>query len=74
MRPNLYWLQTGGCGGDTMSMLNADSPNIVEAKSSLGLDVLFHPSFSTQSPAEHRRLLEDLTSGAQPLDILCVEG
>ena len=74
MRPNLYWMQTGGCGGDTMSMLNADSPNVIEAKNSLGIDVLFHPSFSTPSPASHRLLLEELINGTRPLDILCVEG
>ena len=74
MRPNLYWLQCGGCGGDTMSMLNADSPNIVEAKESLGIDVLFHPSFSTLAPVQHLELLDRLTGGTLPLDILCVEG
>ena len=74
MRPNLYWLQTGGCGGDTMSMLNADSPNIVEAKGSLGIDFLFHPSFSSHSPESHRHLLDELTGGTRRLDILCLEG
>lgn len=74
MRPNLYWLQCGGCSGDTMSMLSADTPNIAEATNSVGLEVLFHPSFSALTPARHLRLLDELTSGALPLDILCVEG
>ncbi len=74
MGPNLYWLQCGGCGGDTMSMLNADSPNIVEAKESLGLNVLHHPSFSPATPARHHELLDGLLAGDIPLDILCVEG
>lgn len=74
MGPNLYWLQCGGCGGDTMSMLNADSPNIVEAKESLALNVLHHPSFSPATPARHQELLDGLLAGDIPLDILCVEG
>jgi Ni,Fe-hydrogenase I small subunit len=70
MRPNLYWLQCGGCGGDTMSMLSADSPNIAEATISIGIDVLFHPSFSALTPARHLRLLDDLTGGTLRLDFL----
>ena len=31
MSLSLYWLQTGGCGGDTMSLLSAESPDLLEA-------------------------------------------
>ena len=74
MTSNLYWIQCGGCGGDTMSILNAHSPNIPEAMQTADVNMLWHPSFSTLSRTRHRQLLDDLLSGALKLDILCVEG
>lgn len=71
---NLYWLQAGGCGGDSMSMLNTASPEFFELAHSGGIDILWHPSLSSQSAALHARLLEELLSGARALDIFCVEG
>lgn len=74
MGTSLYWLQCGGCGGDTMSFLNSDSPDIVQLFNSIGIDVLYHPSLSNNSPAEQARQLEVLSSGEAALDILVVEG
>lgn len=74
MSPNLYWIQCGGCGGDTMSILNAQSPNIPEALQVVDIDMLWHPSFSTLSRNRHHQLLDDILSGTTRLDILCVEG
>lgn len=74
MARTLYWLQTGACGGDSMSMLDAESPDLLEALGLLDVEVLWHPSLSNIPPAEHRRLLDRIISGEQPLDILCVEG
>jgi hydrogenase small subunit len=74
MSMNLYWLQSGGCGGDTMSLLNAEDPSLPEGMESLGIDVLWHPSLSNSSAAEQTMLLDRLTTGEQELDILCVEG
>ena len=74
MTISLYWLQCGGCGGDTMSILNAEDPNILEALDALGIDVLWHPTSSNLSPETHRTLLQDLISGKENLGILCVEG
>jgi len=70
----LYWLQCGGCGGDTMSFLNSNAPDLVELFDTLGIRLLWHPSLSTLSPAEHDELLESLVQGEQALDILVVEG
>jgi len=70
----LYWLQCGGCGGDTMSLLGAESPGIADLTGPLSIDPLWHPSFSNVSPAEHRALEDRLTGGQLPLDILVVEG
>jgi uptake hydrogenase small subunit len=74
MPKTLYWLQCGGCGGDTMALLNTESPNLVELLGLLDVEVLWHPSLSNGSPTEHTRLLKDLTTGERPLDFLVVEG
>ncbi len=74
MPHTLYWLQCGGCGGDTMSLLNLESPGLIETLEMLDIEVLWHPSLSRNSAAAHRRLQEDLASGAKPLDFLVVEG
>lgn len=42
-RHNLLWLQSGGCGGCTLSLLNAESPNLVAALSAGGIHLLWHP-------------------------------
>lgn len=74
MALSLFWLPCGGCGGDTMSLLSAESPDLVELLRLLDLDVLFHPSLSTPSPHEHEELVRALARGERALDVLCVEG
>ncbi|MGE5547670.1 MAG: NADH:ubiquinone oxidoreductase [Solirubrobacterales bacterium] len=74
MPMTIYWLQAGGCGGDTMSFLGSDSPNLVELFADLGAEVLWHPSLSTISAAEHQGLLERIRDGRTRLDVLVVEG
>lgn len=74
MSLNLFWLQTGGCGGDTMSLLSTESPNLLEALELLDIKVLWHPSLSNTSIADMETVLDQLVSGKQALDILCVEG
>lgn len=74
MTQTLYWLQCGGCGGDSMSLLNAESPDIIELLTMLDVDMLWHPSLSNGGPQEHRDLLNRMLSGEQPLDFLCIEG
>lgn len=74
MTKTLYWMQCGGCGGDTMSLLNAASPDLVELGHLLNIEVLWHPSLANLSPSDHRHQLDAILSGEQPLDILCVEG
>lgn len=74
MALNLYWMQSGGCGGDTMSFLSANSPDVIELLTALDVHVLWHPSLSVLSAKAHDDLLERLIQGEQPLDILVVEG
>lgn len=74
MSITLYWLQCGGCGGDTHSFLNAESPDVVELCDLLDIDMLWHPALSSHTAQEHRAILDRVTTGEQVLDILCVEG
>ncbi|MFM2404239.1 MAG: ubiquinone oxidoreductase, 20 kDa subunit HupU [Pseudomonadota bacterium] len=73
-RLTVLWLQSGGCGGCTMSLLCADTPDFGALLADAGLDLLWHPSLSLASGDEVRALLEDCRSGRQRLDVLCVEG
>ncbi len=74
MTVTVYWLQGGGCGGDSMSFLGAEAPDVVELLGSLGAELLFHPSLSNLTGAAHAALVDDLASGKTRLDILVVEG
>ena len=74
MSLKLLWIQCGACGGDTWSLFNAESPSVTELFSSLDIELLWHPSISNNSPNTLKTINEDLMSGAQELDVLCVEG
>lgn len=71
---NLLWLQSGGCGGCSMSLLNAESPDLITMLETAGINLLWHPSLSEQSGTEFIQLLNDIQSGKQALDLLCIEG
>ncbi|OYU95001.1 MAG: HupU protein [Burkholderiales bacterium PBB5] len=71
---NVLWLQSGGCGGCSMSLLNADTPDFDGLWRDAGLNLLWHPSLSLASGAEVITLLEDCRAGRVRLDVLCVEG
>ena len=70
----VLWLQSGGCGGCTLSLLCAESPDLLTTLSGAGIELLWHPSLSEASGAEVRDLLERVAAGEEPLDALCVEG
>jgi ferredoxin hydrogenase small subunit len=71
---NILWLQSAGCGGCTMSLLNAESPGLFDLLDNAGLRFLWHPALSQETGGEVRRILDDVETGRVPLDILCVEG
>lgn len=72
--PTLMWMQTGACSGDTLSLLNADSPNLLEALESYDVQVLWHPSLSRESPRELERIIARVEADEQELTVLAVEG
>ncbi|MDF1874790.1 hydrogenase [Sulfurimonas sp. SAG-AH-194-I05] len=73
-KKTLYWLQSGGCSGDSMSILNLDSPDFFSKLGMLNIDVIWHPSLSTLSAREHDAMIEDILNDTMELDILCLEG
>jgi NiFe hydrogenase small subunit HydA len=74
MPKTLLWFQSGGCGGDTMALMSAESPELTEALEFLEIQVLWHPSLSATDHRSYGRMIEAVRTGNQPLDILCVEG
>jgi len=71
---NLLWLQSGGCGGCTLSLLNAEQPALFERLEDAGIQPLWHPSLSEASGDEALAILEDCAAGRERIDILCLEG
>jgi len=71
---NVLWLQSGGCGGCTMSLLCADTPDFAGQLRAGGIRLLWHPALSLQSGAESIAVLQDCLAGRERLDVLCVEG
>ena len=70
----LLWLQSGGCGGCTLSLLGAQGPDLVSALELAGVEIVWHPSLSAASGREARARIEAVASGDEPLDIFCLEG
>ena len=74
MAKTLYWIQGGSCGGDTWSLFNADTPDVIQLFESLEIDILWHQALWMARPADLEDLNRQILSGEQSLDILCVEG
>jgi len=70
----LLWLQSGGCGGCSMSLLCHESADLFGLLADAGIEVAWHPSLSEASADEVLDLLATYERGEEPLDILCVEG
>jgi len=71
---NLLWLQSGGCGGCTLSWLGAEGSPLFTTLADEDIEILWHPSLSEASAAEALSLISACAEGSRPLDILCVEG
>ena len=71
---NLLWLQSGGCGGCTLSLIGAEGPDLLTTFAASGIEVLWHPSLSVETGRSAIALMEKAIFGEIPLDILCLEG
>ncbi len=73
-RLRMLWLQSGGCGGCTMSLIGAEGPDLVTTFAAAGIDILWHPSLSEASGSDVIDLMQAIADEREPLDILCLEG
>ncbi len=71
---NLLWLQSGGCGGCTLSLICAESPDFLTSFEAAGINVLWHPALSLETGREVAAIIDDILEGRIVLDILCLEG
>ena len=70
----LVWFQAACCGGETVSLLNADQPGFLTALDMLGLKLVWHAAFTKVQGDRAQELFQQYESGQQPIDILVVEG
>lgn len=68
----LLWLQSGGCGGCSQSLLL--QPDLFHRLKLLDVEVLWHPNWSLSGDQAFWDLIEQIRSGEQGLDYLCLEG
>lgn len=71
---NVLWLQSGGCGGCSLSMLNADTPDLAGLLEASDVHLLWHPALSQETGHELLARLEQCLAGDVVLDVLCLEG
>lgn len=71
---NILWLQSGGCGGCSMSVLNAETPDLYSSLTINNINMLWHPSLSEASSEEFLALIASIENGDTRLDALCLEG
>jgi uptake hydrogenase small subunit len=70
----LLWLQSGGCGGCSMSLLGAETPDLFSTLDLARIDILAHPVLGPANADGFGALLDRIRSREQPLGILCLEG
>ncbi len=70
----VLWLQSGGCGGCTMSLLCAEGPDLMTTLEGAGISLLWHPSLSEETGDEVLDIFARIQAGDIVLDALCVEG
>jgi ferredoxin hydrogenase small subunit len=71
---NVLWLQSGGCGGCTLSWLGSELGPLVRTLADEKIEMLLHPSLSQATGPEALEILEGCASGGLQLDVLCLEG
>jgi len=71
---NLLYLHGLGCGGDTISLLNAEEPDLLTAFEMLDINIAWHPSISIEKGIDVKQICTDFTKGKRNLDLFIVEG
>ena len=70
----LLWLQSGGCGGCTLSWLGSEQGPLFRLLADEGIDILWHPSLSEACLDDARELIARCADGREQVDVLCIEG
>ncbi len=71
---NLLCIHGLGCGGDTISLLNAEEPELLTAFEMLDISIAWHPSLSQEKGEEVLRICSDFLEGKRILDFFLIEG
>jgi ferredoxin hydrogenase small subunit len=71
---NVLWLQSGGCGGCSLSLLCADTADFRGQLRQIGINLIGHPALTLESGQESLAVLADCLSGRVKLHALCIEG
>jgi ferredoxin hydrogenase small subunit len=70
----VLWLQSGGCGGCTQSLLCHEPRPLFDELRDAGIEFVWHPALSEASGEEALAVLEACADGRREFDVLCVEG
>jgi len=70
----LLWVQSGGCGGCSLSLLNAESPDLLTLLRRSGITLLGHPSLSEGGGEGLLSLYRKVIDKQLKIDFLCLEG
>ena len=70
----LLWLQSGGCGGCTLSWLGSDLGPLISTLKDEGIEILWHPSLSAESCGEVLEIIHGCADGRIEVDAFCLEG
>ena len=73
-KKTLLWLQSGGCGGCSLSLLCAEGPDLLTVFETANIEILWHPSLSEPMGTDFTDLVDRIVAGEQKLDFLCLEG
>lgn len=71
---NLLSIHGLGCGGDTISLLNAEEPDVLTALEMLDINIAWHPSLSLEKGDEVLEICADFIEGRRVLDYFLIEG
>lgn len=70
----VLWLQSGGCGGCTLSWLGSEIAPLFGLLRDEGIEMVWHPSFSEASADAALAIIEGCADGSLAFDVLCIEG
>src|SRR4051794_24497195 len=77
--PTMLWMECGACSGESMAILGAEGSgkaghNLADFLETHHVQLLWHPSLSSETPKQVEGLIGRILAGGQELTLLCVEG